>query len=444
MNSVATTDRPEPVNRTAAEAARARAEAGYARRDRERFTIEEKLEDARLDARAVRAGAARASNRPVAGEVRGQSSTREVPAQDPSDQSAAARGASSAATGREAPAAADGPARPRHDAAPVKARGADGGRAPASETTEDLPAADVPEGTTLDRATGAMAQPAAVASSAKASQSEATGKGEASAEGERTKTAEVVVTPPGPIPAAPPPTAAPPEAVTGAGPARPSTGEAAKVAAASAALGEGPARTAQAGEAGGAKASADTAGGAAAAPEPGTFASLVAVPPPTRAAAPAVREAVRSGAGAAEAGVSPATPMRAVPIEIGLRALDGTSSFDIRLDPVELGRIDVRLDIDQDSKQVKAHLTVDRVETLQLLQRDAGLLEQAFVQAGLTPSPDGLGLSLRDAGGDRSGTGQDGDERRGGRPGRTSSQTDEAAPAARLTVRARTGLDIRI
>ena len=32
-----------------------------------------------------------------------------------------------------------------------------------------------------------------------------------------------------------------------------------------------------------------------------------------------------------------------VPIEIGLRALSGAKQFDIRLDPGELGRVDVNL-----------------------------------------------------------------------------------------------------
>lgn len=89
------------------------------------------------------------------------------------------------------------------------------------------------------------------------------------------------------------------------------------------------------------------------------------------------------------------TPLNAVPLEIGLRALAGAKRFDIRLDPAELGRVDVRLDID-DSGQVKATLRVDRVETMHLLQRDARTLERAFEQAGLKPSDGGIDISLRD------------------------------------------------
>jgi flagellar hook-length control protein FliK len=100
------------------------------------------------------------------------------------------------------------------------------------------------------------------------------------------------------------------------------------------------------------------------------------------------------------------TPISAVPLEIGLRAMSGNKRFDIRLDPAELGRVDVRLDID-DAGTVTAKLTVDRVETLHLLQRDARTLERAFEQAGLRPSDGGVDISLRDQSGQQ-GSGQTG------------------------------------
>lgn len=89
------------------------------------------------------------------------------------------------------------------------------------------------------------------------------------------------------------------------------------------------------------------------------------------------------------------TPIHVVPIEIGLRAMSGSKQFDIRLDPDELGRVDVNLSI-SDKGEVSARLVVDRVETLHLLQRDARTLERAFEQAGLKPSDGGVDISLRD------------------------------------------------
>lgn len=101
-----------------------------------------------------------------------------------------------------------------------------------------------------------------------------------------------------------------------------------------------------------------------------------------------------AGAGAQTTASQP-TPLHVVPIEIGLRALSGMRQFDIRLDPAELGRVDVNLSISDDGS-VSAKLVVDRVDTLHLLQRDARTLERAFEQAGLKPSDGGVDISLRD------------------------------------------------
>ena len=90
-------------------------------------------------------------------------------------------------------------------------------------------------------------------------------------------------------------------------------------------------------------------------------------------------------------------PLHAVAIEIGIRAARGAREFAIRLDPEDLGRIDIKLEISKEG-QVQAKLSVERVETLQLLQRDAKTLERAFDQAGLKTNPDGLQFSLRDPG----------------------------------------------
>ena len=77
------------------------------------------------------------------------------------------------------------------------------------------------------------------------------------------------------------------------------------------------------------------------------------------------------------------------------RAQAGSSQFDIRLDPPELGRVDVRLDIDS-SGQVTSHVVVDRADTLQLLQSQQPQLQHALEQAGLKTADNGLQFSLRD------------------------------------------------
>jgi flagellar hook-length control protein FliK len=142
-------------------------------------------------------------------------------------------------------------------------------------------------------------------------------------------------------------------------------------------------------------------------------------------------------------------PLGAVPMTIGLRSLSGSSHFEIRLDPVDLGRIDVRLEIDKDRGTVTTSVVVDRADTLALLQRDSGNLQQALAQAGLDPGA-GISLSLRSDGraGDR-GAGDSRSESRGtdGRGGSkadsTNSQplTDYVAPRM---LRGIAGIDIRI
>lgn len=124
--------------------------------------------------------------------------------------------------------------------------------------------------------------------------------------------------------------------------------------------------------------------------------SLTRPQPPLTELDAAAQATAHAQAEAASSEAGRPTPLHVVPVEIGARALAGNKRFDIRLDPAELGRIDVRLEI-SDEGDVSAKLTVDRVETLQMLQRDARTLERAFEQAGLKPSEGGIDMSLRDS-----------------------------------------------
>jgi flagellar hook-length control protein FliK len=91
------------------------------------------------------------------------------------------------------------------------------------------------------------------------------------------------------------------------------------------------------------------------------------------------------------------TPLQMLPIEIGMQAMRGSNSFQIRLDPAELGRVDVKLEVNTQG-EVSAHLIVERPETLQMLRRDSTTLQYAFEQAGLKSSQDGLSFSLKGEG----------------------------------------------
>ena len=105
-------------------------------------------------------------------------------------------------------------------------------------------------------------------------------------------------------------------------------------------------------------------------------------------AAPAAAAQVAASYGAA-------VPLSGVAAEITAQVRDGKNRFEIRLDPPDLGRIDVTLNVDKQG-QVTSHLVVDRSETLDLLRRDAPSLERALQSAGLKTDSGGLEFSLRD------------------------------------------------
>ncbi|MCO5130105.1 MAG: flagellar hook-length control protein FliK [Xanthobacteraceae bacterium] len=98
---------------------------------------------------------------------------------------------------------------------------------------------------------------------------------------------------------------------------------------------------------------------------------------------------------AATAATNLAIPVGGLAVEIAASARAGNSRFEIRLDPAELGRIDVRLDVDRHG-QITSHLTVEKPETLAMLRQDAPQLQRALEDAGLKTGQDSLQFSLRD------------------------------------------------
>ncbi|MCP5431959.1 MAG: flagellar hook-length control protein FliK [Alphaproteobacteria bacterium] len=92
-----------------------------------------------------------------------------------------------------------------------------------------------------------------------------------------------------------------------------------------------------------------------------------------------------------------AQAMHLLGLAIARQASDGRTHFQIRLDPPELGRIDVRLEFAADGR-LHAALTADRPETLELLQRDARALEKSLADSGLKSDQGGLSFSLREEG----------------------------------------------
>jgi chemotaxis protein MotD len=90
-----------------------------------------------------------------------------------------------------------------------------------------------------------------------------------------------------------------------------------------------------------------------------------------------------------------AVPLAGVAIQIASMVQAGTNHFEIRLDPPELGRIEVHLAVDRDGHTTTS-LIADRSDTLDLLRRDASGLERALQDAGLKTADNSLQFSLRD------------------------------------------------
>lgn len=85
-----------------------------------------------------------------------------------------------------------------------------------------------------------------------------------------------------------------------------------------------------------------------------------------------------------------------VAFEIVRQFRAGMQRFEVRLDPPEMGRIDVRMEVE--GNNVTARMVVERAETLDLLQRDARALERALQQAGLNAERANLQFSLKQDG----------------------------------------------
>jgi flagellar hook-length control protein FliK len=73
---------------------------------------------------------------------------------------------------------------------------------------------------------------------------------------------------------------------------------------------------------------------------------------------------------------------------------NGDSKINIRLHPEELGRLEIKLNVDMSGKTVVS-ITADNKSTLDLLQRDARGLERALADAGLKTDAGSLSFNLR-------------------------------------------------
>ena len=162
-------------------------------------------------------------------------------------------------------------------------------------------------------------------------------------------------------------------------------------------------------------------------------------------------------AGAADAlarsstGSQAASPGDQIAMQIRRAAAGGADRITLQLHPRDLGTVEVRLEFG-DGASVRAAILVERPETLELLQRDARLLQRALNEAGLEADGGSLSFDLRGEGnqggyaeGDGSG-GAEGEETLMGQDdGAGAAEDDEPAIVDTYAMAVSDGrLDIRI
>lgn len=137
--------------------------------------------------------------------------------------------------------------------------------------------------------------------------------------------------------------------------------------------------------------------------QPDAPAQQSGAPAPAAAAVVAIHPQIPSAPQIATAAAQhPAAPepqlpqpnVAALAAAIAAKSGQGSKMFEIRLDPPELGRVDVHLSVSHDGK-AQATLYADRPETVALLRGDSQNLERALKDAGLELSNSSLNFSLK-------------------------------------------------
>ncbi|MFV3076396.1 flagellar hook-length control protein FliK [Niveispirillum fermenti] len=90
-------------------------------------------------------------------------------------------------------------------------------------------------------------------------------------------------------------------------------------------------------------------------------------------------------------------PTQQMAIQVQRAVQDGTDRLSIQLRPLDLGRIDVQLEIGAEGR-LRAKVIAESPQTLEMLQKDVKDLVKSLQEAGLTADQDSLSFSLHDQG----------------------------------------------
>lgn len=89
------------------------------------------------------------------------------------------------------------------------------------------------------------------------------------------------------------------------------------------------------------------------------------------------------------------TPVEQVSVQVKQAVESGLDQIKIHLKPVDLGAIDISMELTEDGK-LSALIRAEKPETLDLLRNDRSLLEKALADSGFDTGSDGLNFSLND------------------------------------------------
>lgn len=138
--------------------------------------------------------------------------------------------------------------------------------------------------------------------------------------------------------------------------------------------------------------------GVSGSPTAATIETSLAVTPVSHGTLTGTYDSTLSNNPAARTGSGHPPVAEQVAIQFSKAVAEGADKISIRLQPESLGRIDVQIELGKDGRMT-ALFTADRPETLEMLQRDARVLERALNDAGLKTESGGLDFNLR--GGDK-------------------------------------------
>ena len=86
--------------------------------------------------------------------------------------------------------------------------------------------------------------------------------------------------------------------------------------------------------------------------------------------------------------------MDQVSVQIAKQVKDGVDRISVKLNPQELGRVEIKLEVAKDGS-VQATVTAENKDTLAMLQKDADGLAKALADAGLTTDAGSMNFNLR-------------------------------------------------